>query len=489
MSETGHDAQMAAIRTRVTQPVPEPDEDAWAAMLELLDSPVVRNLLPLVSEMPFKEWVARFPTKQALPLREAWDRYCRGQWTIHELFKRATFVKVEVKLNEPFDEVKPRNITSCPPLLKVILGPWCVSAMKALARAGGCREALFFECGASATEVAEWLHHWRSVLGDESAFENDFSKFDATYSKLTFDWLRAVFVKLGASAAALLGFDTAFGKAKTKRVRTAEGWVKKKYYRISGKTRCGIKFSREPMMCSGVPYTTLGNSLTNMFATICPLIAAGAKPGTDFAVMVRGDDMFAFIRPQYQPVVLPFLRKLGFSPKAKIGHPIHRWRFCSNAFYPAMTENGVRYVPAPTMKCLIKCFVTHALISTKPSALLAHIRGVAMGLRSLVAHVPLLSHLMENVIAHTKLTNAKEFKRALAQSKLKNLRSDHAYKPLGVLSDTFVMQMYNISGRMFSVVRNWAQNVPLAPRLWLRWGGGCAWLALFARIVGQVENG
>jgi hypothetical protein len=204
------------------------------------------------------------------------------------------------------------------------------------------------------------------------------------------------------------------------------------------------------MMCSGVPNTTVGNTIVNAAVSFTALVRAGARPGEDFAIMVRGDDMLALVKPEFHACIAPFAQRLGFKPKVKSQHSISKVRFCSNAFYPTIVAGVPMHVPAPTFKCLMKMMWTISPVPVKAYA--QHMRGVALGLKNLVSHVPILRDYIAMILRQTEGQRGRFLKQALKDAKIKYLAAPEALEATPQ-SESYVAEMYGLSLAMVSALR------------------------------------
>jgi hypothetical protein len=354
-------------------------------------------------------------------LQEAAHKLDTEGLTREECITSSIFVKREPKnanwAGQVFEPVKPRVIVSCLPKVKVALGPWCVAFSKRLARVWDGQNVIYYESGSTQDDISEWFNRNLLKFSERALFEDDFSSFDATHSAYSFSWVNQVYARCGLAGLALKVMKTQASDQKL----TA---------------RNGYKVKRPCFMKSGVPNTTIGNTLVNAAVHYSSFVEAGAKPGEDFVMMVRGDDMLAFLKPKFHDKAKELVKRYGFKTKVKNGHRVWHARFCSMAFYP--TREGV-YVCGPTVgKCLAKFAYTVKNVPIKEQA--AHRRGVALGLLALTNHIPLLGDYVRNELAHTSGAGGKYMRKALDEVKLKYVRgSRHEPAPD---ADMYVANMY-----------------------------------------------
>lgn len=162
-------------------------------------------------------------------------------------------------------------------------------------------------------------------------------------------------------------------------------WVHLQHQQAKLCSRYGDRLKRVGTLKSGVPYTTLQNSVVNVYA-ICHAAKSiiGDLWRTKIFVAVAGDDMVAAIAPEYADVFWTQLAsktlELGFKAKVKRRDTCHLGFLASNYWH-----DGTRYVGAPELaRCLYKA----------PWSLLSQerphewVRGVVAGLAHSLSPVP-----------------------------------------------------------------------------------------------------
>lgn len=373
--------EIAALCTRVLIDTPTPEPLAWRQVrAEVL---LALGNFPRVETMSYSAWRRRYCGAAGLALDRAKELLYCGAVSLKDFAKTSAFVKVEEALwFLGFSELRPRLIIQCPPITKVALGPWMVAACKALAEFFGFQTdpadaPEFFEIGKTAEQVGQWYAYWRGVFTDSCAYKSDYSAYDGTQSAFSH--------RTEGTAYRLMGLN----KRRLKIFLTQA-------CDVSGVTKNGVFFHRSAFRRSGVPNTTLGNTLINLFVLRTALRSQGAIPGVDYAIMAHGDDGAGFMKPQFVEGVRHFIHRCGLKVKLDYGVPLERMRYCSNIFYP--TAEGL--VPGPTYKSLLR---TNTTISAVPEAAFSqHRRGVALGLRNAVAHIPLWNDWVETTLEQTE---------------------------------------------------------------------------------------
>lgn len=378
--------------------------------------------------MRVSDWLERYTAEQAKQLADAHQKYLVEGISDRELVKNNMFVKVEVRNHAwgaESKEVKPRAIIPCVPKIKPVVGTFMVAFAEHLHREWNCYDSpIFFECGASTDDIAYWFNTNLERFGPDALFEADETGFDATQSPTSLRFCNDIYEACGAHGDVL---------------RCLRAQERDQYIRA----RDGTRAKRPAFMKSGVPNTTVGNSLVNAAMFYYAFVKAGAKPFEDFMIMVRGDDMLSFLKPQFHDKVEATIRALGFEPKIKRTHDVPHARFCSMAFYPTIHDGKKWYVPAPTIKCLTKLGATARPLPKREDSWKQHMRGVALGLLALTNHVPLLSDYVQKVLAVTTGAEGKLLREALRDIRKKYPQASR-HEPLPE-SDSFLAEMYNLT--------------------------------------------
>jgi len=351
------------------------------------------------------------------------------------------FVKLEAKLanwfSRVFKSVKPRVIISCLAQVKVALGPYIVAYTQQLHEDWDVLDPITLGCGRVQTELATWFNRSVNDFGPARFFDDDMTLFDRTESDLSLQFCTDCMAARGCHGLPL---------------RCLRSQQKRQTIR----TRNGLRVNVPAFMRSGVPNTTLTNSITNAavhyfaLTTICGFVL-----GRDYRMIVCGDDfMGAGIQAVHDalPLVERVLRDLGFLPKLKGNLIAENVRFLSMAFYP-VAEGG--YAPAPTVKCLFKLNVTKNRLPTGTEA--QHRRGVALGLLPLVNHVPILRDAIQRELRDTVGAHGHVLNRAKHEMRVKY--------PLGATyhetpaSDSYVAHMYDVSVDTIAYMRRFTLDM------------------------------
>lgn len=353
-------------------------------------------------------WESRFPVAQRLKFRRLRSWMANGGTTNDQ--RTTIFTKREKKSIRirnhyelaPFERehVDDRNINACEDSLKVRLGPHICAWAEAVARNLNYRNWLFFDLSATDEEVGEWYTSNLKRFGVNKAIEIDCSRIDATHNEQTLGLL--------ADLARNYGLPEDIVEL-----------LEQQLNNVRATSRNGVGFLRRPFLKSGVPNTTITNTLVCCIAFTLGVIKAGGQPGRDCALMAKGDDSFGFCNPELKESALQAYKDFGFIPKCKYGHPQEEHSFCSNNFYPV----GDHYEPAPTYRALRGLFVTHSDVPVKKYK--SFILGVCLGLRKICNKVPIFHAILENCIAHMPHRYDNVFKQAQKEIRVKLMQSQH----------------------------------------------------------------
>lgn len=339
-----------------------------------------------VVKTPFSVWNARFsPANQEINKKHI-TKINQGAVKLSHFKRNGFFVKIETTWKRFLPYILaaawiPRCIISASVYVRVLLGPW-FHAMAGILKKNWSvtRDALAFACGYTSVQVGEWLRHQSNTIIDPEYFEIDYSRWDSSICVEMLKLLEKIYRYFGMHGRELL--------------------VYKQQYKLFAESKQGVSFSRTGMVETGVPNTTVGNSILNGLITWFLFTEAGGVLGRSFSAMVLGDDMIAVVSKGLAPNFVEQAKKLGLSPKLKRGHQLASVSFCSNAFYPAILRGLYRWCAAPTLKAMLKISWTTSLID--PSLWWAHARGVALGLLTLVNHIPIFVAYLEKILSFSQ---------------------------------------------------------------------------------------
>jgi len=427
--------QFAALATRLFFETSEPVLEEWDGFNKFFKIVYPKGLWPDGFErMTNEDYLARYTGAQLRALQDAYQSLSVRGLMEADCSSTAMFVKREVRnwawfiMTGVLELVKPRVINSCSPRGKMAAGPDTVALTEQLKVQWSQDDAIFFECGSTQDIVADWFNRGLKKYGVSWLLESDVSKMDRCQNVYSLGFCADQMIKAGCGP-------------------YCKKFVLGQLKRQTIYSRHGIKAEVDPYLKSGVPMTTLWNSIVNALMQQYSFWKAGAKPFVDYVIMVRGDDSLAFVRPGMEKELVTTCKRLGFKIKAKRPARIQDVRFCSNAFYPT-AEGG--YVPAPTIKCLTKLCATVTTVTKKTWR--AHMRGVALGLLALTNHVPLLSDYVQMVLRNTEGASGKVMANAVAAAKKKYFKGSKHEK--AACSDEYFASMYDATSADIQAVRD-----------------------------------
>lgn len=301
--------QKAAVLLRAINPAPDVDVAAWTEAAEF-----VQNVPELSVTVNVGDWLDKYPGARRKQLVDAFHRVSEFGLTRSDYHKSRGFVKREFYLEK--DRDKPRLIQARTDPYLVELGPWVWSYQKLLGQVLNHTNDYFYVCGSSAEEIGSWVSDCAGMY----MYECDHSAFDSSVS------LQALWFEFSCyqkSKPPKEIWDLLLGQLHT-----------------SGSTSGGVQYKYRGRRNSGVPNTSVGNSLINLAA-----LAYGFK-GSRVRIMVLGDDsVIASDRLVNTSEVIRRLSRLGFRSKLVYRPIIYDLEFCSALFWP--TDDGLVLGPKP----------------------------------------------------------------------------------------------------------------------------------------------
>jgi len=362
-----------------------------------------------VVPMSRKKWFDTFPKNQREEMEESWEKYKQGDFSWSDFKKTSCFIKIELQpcfMNTKLKEFCPRCICACPPMIKPVIGPWCRSALDSLVEYYSYLDPVFVEVKSTAEQVGMWVSYW-------------WPKFD-THGKADhhrFDKHEGEFI-----IAEECRIYEAFG-LKGDRLRVMATQIAP----VSGVGRRGCHFKRTGFRRTGVPNTTLGNTIVNLLCYLSYFNSVDALPGRDYVVMVHGDDSIVFMRSGLELKLQETINSIGFDIDFTLCDSISKIRYCSSMFYPIYPHMEKDFLvpatvcPGPTLKALIKMNYTFKNIPQR--AYNQHQRGVALGLQKAVQHIPLLNDAVMRTLSITQGAHGSYLSRAFNETQRKIRKS------------------------------------------------------------------
>jgi len=331
--------------------------------------------------MPMHDWFNRYPKTQRLKFVRAYADMKSGGLTMKECCKNDVMVKIEAT-----QKVKPRIVVVCKDKMKVALGPWQKSFAYTLANQWHYQHYIYCAVGDTQKHIAQWVEEGNRQFGSSNAIKDDFTDFDNTHSLQSLRFYVETCEACGASGFAQIALRSQ---------------LRRQIY----KTRDGTVVDLAPKLGSGKPNTTDTNNFINAASHYWAYTTMGFQPGRDFRIMVTGDDNVTYACEELckrAAEISPLLKSLGFISKAERTNKFGL-RFCSKAFFPIDDCGHVMPGPLPG-KCMLKIGFTTATLPKRPTARMAHRRGVALGLIEQARHVPLLGSYLEKELDMTQGT-------------------------------------------------------------------------------------
>jgi hypothetical protein len=310
-----------------------------------------------IEPLSLDEWLERFPNKKALRLREEWEAI-QEDVDAPVSNKTGFFIKTEF-----YPKPKaPRPIHSSPVLLNFLTGRWLVPLGEALSKELTDTRFMFPVHGDSKA-IGEWFEAQEGLVA-----MNDFSKFDATQSDKALEHIIAMLrlTNIPSSVLDLMAKDIKGSIVKSKSA----------VYGVKG------------VRLSGRSETLIGNTLLNLS------IMNHALKSNLLSMIVKGDDSVIFLDRADSMILKSAentLNRLGFSCKLGLTD-MESLEFCSSYLMP--TNEGLVLTPKPG-KLLAKTFWCKNTNYTQEQ-IREQFAGILNGLRTNLAHVPILRGLYAN---------------------------------------------------------------------------------------------
>lgn len=340
----------AALRTRVTMPLIDPDEDTLTTFWQWRKIAFLRLLPRGVQDGDFLEWLSTCnstPSMKAQYLRSYQQLVASGdhrrRWVpVGELMrecKSKIHLKIENLLYKTPAGLKAKSarcIFGCRPRLVVETAAWIKNLTESLKTRWGIGSPIVYAGGMTGERQGQWMD-----LKDFGLwYEDDVSKWDSSVC----DQLLNFF----ADMCKFMGAPPRVVQYLRKSVKTI------------GRTRHGIKVKTPGGMKSGVPWTSIGNSLLNAFIHLFIYQREHGLTLNDalkeFRILVMGDD--SVINCKRPTDFKLSMGQFGFKAETIKRDNKHQVGFCSAYFLPA--KKGSVLVPNP-VRVLMKFGSFHTL--------------------------------------------------------------------------------------------------------------------------------
>lgn len=359
--------------------------EAWVGVYAVLTRHC--NLVPgNVFVEPRTVWRKRFPLPTQNALLKALDLRTHGVY-IYQWARTKMFIKREITPIGSEGHKAPRAIQARYAEYNDIIGPLCFEVSKILRKRwsllneDGTLNSIVYAGGLSAEGLSMWMNRLvreAAVLCEIVFWEGDYSRWDAHLFAISLMVEFAVYLWLGMTRPQIDAFTIQF--------------------LVLGTTAHQIRYWIVGTRQSGVPNTSVGNSLLNGAAVKLVLLLAGCYVHW---IIVHGDDFLAAIPVEYMERVRVVNREvmhaLGLCVETAFYRRPTHVEFCSGRWYSS--EDGYTYGPKPG-RLLAKLFwSTTPAVKTKRQK--EWIRGVALGLVKDTAHVPIVHCVMRRVLELT----------------------------------------------------------------------------------------
>lgn len=340
----------AALRTRVTMPLIEPEENTLTSF-RLWSKWAFPRLLPRgVKDGDFLEWYkdcGSSPNMKSQYMKSYLDLKASGQhrrrWVPCAELLRESKSKIHLKIENllyktpaGLKQKSARAIFGCRPRLVVETAAWVKNATESLKRRWGIGSPIVYAGGMTGERNGQWADYKDFGLW----YEDDVSKWDSSVC--------AELLSLFADMAKFMGAPPRVVAYMKKSIKTI------------GRTNHGIKVKTPGGMKSGVPWTSLANSLLNGFIHLYiyqfehNLTLDEALK--EFRILVMGDD--SVINCRRPTDFKQSMSRFGFKAETIKRDKLHHVGFCSAYFLP--TIRGTVLVPNP-VRVLMKFGTFHTL--------------------------------------------------------------------------------------------------------------------------------
>jgi len=292
--------------------------------------------------------------------------------------------------------------------------------------------ATMYEVGYAAEDVGRCVTFCEKTVGANYRFTCDLTNCDrshsgcndptpATYGSLNFVY--DLYVDRGASLDVLR-------------------MLQRQLLPMRTRTRFGFETICSPRLATGMPNTTFTNTMVNAACFTVGCMLGGLLPGEFSWAAFHGDDNIAYAHPRLHPSIAESFRAGGFIPKPESGGELCYVTYCSNAFWPTILDGAVGFVPAPTLKCWLKDYITTSDRNTE-NAMRQHRAGVAKGLIHAVSCVPILGRATQTIIDSTAKVHGKIVDELINLQHVKWMRGGD--NPIIAQAYSFMAQRYGVS--------------------------------------------
>jgi hypothetical protein len=399
---SSNNARRAVVNRALTTPL-EPDPD----FMDIFEDEFFRLFPPRhIERCSFDDWVkgARYPRRTVDRLKRAYDALdvtspSKGSYA------RQCFVKVEPLSLAQIDDLAekdPRLIASLNDSLMCVANPAIRMYGVALKNEWRIGKRVVYAAGQPVETLGDFVEHAldQSVPPGKHLvwFEGDTHRFDSAVStpllKIQHRMYRACgMTRPGIVDPHLTGYMHHFFRSQLKSYN---------YMKAGG------EFTVNGTRRSGDPDTSAGN--TGFTGTTVSL-AIGDNHGS---VLAMGDDFFGWVfldekqEDAFEQRLVDTFARIGFRTAVKLSDHWADLEFCSSRFIRAVSGDSTRIILAPKPgRLLAKMFwVKGQPIDTSTNRgrarMLKHVRGVALGLKSVGMALPFIRPYLQAVLRYTR---------------------------------------------------------------------------------------
>lgn len=368
-ADTPENEERAIIHRALIPPLPS-NAHAWEQVEETL-----HELLPpkVIRPTQFEIWNARFSKTRQKNQRLALENFmaCPDIEAVKRSCIRKTFIKREKLLkSDPggIEDYDPRVIQGVGDLANALLGPYIHAFSKYLSSKWRKDKPVTYAAGLNAEGLGEWLDLC-ICEGYTWYLESDYSRYDVSIPVAGLAAEQSIYKTHGVG-------------------KWAQAVLQEQMF-VRGVSSHGHKYSIKGTRCSGDPNTSCGNSMLNAGVVVTVLKQLGI---TDYKLIVMGDDMVVALREYVDPDMYALaVASYGLSAKAKITDDPDLVEFCSGRFWT--TKAG--RVWGPKVGRFMAKIGFSVPVQHDPHAWM---KGVLVGVRQDVAHVPLLNVYVEHCL-------------------------------------------------------------------------------------------
>jgi len=347
------------------------DEDLWeAATHEFIDYLGKIGVFDVpIKPWDFEVWNRRFPVNRRCDHVRAFAHvqqdYTRRD--INRWVESVAFIKREKLFVE--EDSDPRLIQGTTPYVSVLLGPSMCAVSSLLSEKMAIGSPLVYAPGLNANQLGSFLTEAPGGNFSGLLLEIDFSRFDRSRGAKSLECEFLIYRKMGLKSKAL---ECLNGQLVTK-----------------GRSSFGFRYGVPGTMKSGVPNTTVGNTLTSMLVTRY-IFGKFKQP---FRAMFGGDDIIVAVddfKVSPKAIELEYER---FGLKAKMSH--HGCPYTASFYSGTFTPSTSGLILVPKLGTLFSKMCWSVSPVGHPKGWL---KGVVLANLALYRHLPDIWHYLRIIL-------------------------------------------------------------------------------------------